>query len=347
MVRPLVVTDDPEVLDAVVRLAATRATEVLVVADSDSIQRSWMSAPLVIIGIEQLARIAQMKLQRRARIVVVSVTESDAVTERRAWQHAVAVGVEHVVELPEGEQWLLDAFDDSGGSAGQIITVVGGSGGAGASTCAVNLAVTARALGHTAALVDLDPWSGGLDLLMGAERAPGLRWSALQGVNGRISSRALADSCVNVAGVHVVSCDASDVCAEPAVYAVLDALQRGYQRVVVDLPGPTAPSARDVLGRSHRVLLVVRAHIHAAASAGRVARWIRECGHNPELVVVNAAKGLLPREIADALELPLVAAMPYVPSMSSRSDAGELPSLPSTYRKECEGVIGTREARAA
>lgn len=347
MVRPLVITEDPEVLDDVVRVAAARATEVLVCADDASIHRHWLNAPLVLIGMDQLERVARMNLQRRARVVTVSRAELNAVAERRAWQQAVALGVEHVVELPEGEQWLLDAFDDAGGSLGQIITVIGGSGGVGASTFAVNLAMTTRAVGHSVALVDLDPWSGGLDLLMGAERAPGLRWSALESVHGRVSARALADSCVHVGGIDLLSCDAADACPSPAVNAVIDALQRGYDRVIVDLSVPAIPAARELVVRSSQVLLVVAAHVHAAASAGRMAQWVRDCGQQPALVVVNTAKGLLAQEISLALELPLAAAVPFVASMAARSDAGELPPLPTAYRAECRNLVSAKEVLAA
>lgn len=347
MVRPLVITDDPEVLDDVIRVAAARATEVLVCADDESIQRHWLSAPLVLIGMDRLERVSQMNLQRRARVIVVSHVETNAVAERRAWQQAVALGVEHVVELPEGEQWLLDALDDVEGSLGQIITVIGGSGGVGASTFAVNLAITARSEGRSVALVDLDPWSGGLDLLMGAERSPGLRWSALDSVHGRVSARALADACVHVAGVDLLSCDAIDACPAPAVHSVIDALQRGYERVIVDLAVPAIPSAREIVARSTHVLMVVATHVHAAASAGRLAQWVRDCGQQPELVVVNTAKGLLAQEISQALELPLVASVPYVASMAVRSDAGELPSLPSAYRAMCRNLVSAPDVRAA
>ena len=64
---------------------------------------------------------------------------------------------------------LSDADDDAGPTRarGAVIAVIGGRGGAGASVFATALAHSAT----EALLVDLDPWGGGIDLLLGAETA--------------------------------------------------------------------------------------------------------------------------------------------------------------------------------
>ena len=66
---------------------------------------------------------------------------------RRSGEHAVAVGAEHVVALPEAESWLVSrAHRGRGGpasAAAAVLAVVGGRGGAGASVLAAAVAVTA------------------------------------------------------------------------------------------------------------------------------------------------------------------------------------------------------------
>ena len=69
-----------------------------------------------------------------------------------------------------------------------VIGVVGGCGGAGASTFACVLAATA-ATGWPAVLVDLDPVAGGIDVLLGIEAVPGARWSGLRLGGGRLDPR--------------------------------------------------------------------------------------------------------------------------------------------------------------
>ena len=55
--------------------------------------------------------------------------------------------------------------------------------------------------------VDADPRSGGLDLLLGADALPGLRWGDLAGVDGRISPDVLRASVRLGAGLQVLATD--------------------------------------------------------------------------------------------------------------------------------------------
>src|SRR2546421_294935 len=84
--------------------------------------------------------------------------------------------------VTEDEPWLVDRIADAAEGIGEpalTIGVVGGRGGAGASTLACALAVTAARSGHRTMLIDGDPLGGGLDVLLGGERAGGLRWPDL------------------------------------------------------------------------------------------------------------------------------------------------------------------------
>jgi hypothetical protein len=60
--RPLAVTADPDLLDELLRLAATAAVELEVAADLGGAAASWRSAPFVVLG-DDAARAA---LRRRA-----------------------------------------------------------------------------------------------------------------------------------------------------------------------------------------------------------------------------------------------------------------------------------------
>ena len=151
----------------------------------------------------------------------------------------MAVGAQHVCALPaqEGElvRHLADAAEAAreGPRAGRVIAVTGGRGGAGASMFATALAQIAS----SSLLVDLDPWGGGIDLLLGSESVPGLRWPDLSLQGGRLAWSAVRDALPNHRGVSVLSgarhgheMDAG------AVEAVVDAGRRGGMLVICDLP---------------------------------------------------------------------------------------------------------------
>ena len=116
--RPLLVSTSLPLIDRVVRLASTAALEVQVAPDAASATRYWLDAPLVMIGSD--VSMGHDLPGKRARVIVVHVQEEacgDADTrdvetrrQRDMWRFAVEVGAEHVVELPEGERWLIESF---------------------------------------------------------------------------------------------------------------------------------------------------------------------------------------------------------------------------------------------
>src|SRR6202020_2202220 len=120
---------------------------------------------------------------------------------------------------------LADAGDSArdGGNRGAAVAVIGGGGGGGASLFAVALARTAV----DAMLVDLDPWGGGIDLLVGAETAPGVRWPDLALQGGRLNWSAVREALPQHRGVSVLSGTRQDCELEAAaVHSVVAAGRR-------------------------------------------------------------------------------------------------------------------------
>jgi len=74
----LLVTSDPDVLEEVLRLAATAGIELEVAVDGSSARRSWVGTPLVLIGPDQVSRLARSRLSRRSGVVVVGRDLDDA-----------------------------------------------------------------------------------------------------------------------------------------------------------------------------------------------------------------------------------------------------------------------------
>jgi MinD-like ATPase involved in chromosome partitioning or flagellar assembly len=76
---------------------------------------------------------------------------------------------------------------------GHVIAFVPTSGGVGCSTLASAVAVRAAAAGRVAVAVDLDRFSGRLDVVLGLEQEPGWRWPDLAAVAGTVDGGRLLD----------------------------------------------------------------------------------------------------------------------------------------------------------
>lgn len=152
--RPLVVTRDPVLLDELLRLAAVAGVEPVVAPGLGAARAAWSSAPLVLVGADSAgggrdaggaggaADGSGATMPRRRRVVVVSRDLDDA----DVWRRAVGVGAEHVAVLPDAEAWLVDQLAEpvEESSPAPVLACIGGRGGAGATTLACALAVTAQ-----------------------------------------------------------------------------------------------------------------------------------------------------------------------------------------------------------
>ena len=326
--RPLVVTADPDLLDDILRLAAAAGVDVDVAPDPVAARHGWSRAPLVLVGDDLSVLLASAGARRRDDVVLVGRDLDDATI----WQRACSVAAEHVALLPDAEPWLIARLADAvdgGGPRGLTIGVVGGRGGAGASTLAAALAVTAMRSGRRAMLIDADPYGGGADLLFGGEHAAGLRWPDVSTASGRIGGQELRDSLRCMGELAVLSCDRGDPLELPAgaMASVLAAAARVCDVVVVDLPRRFDDATQVALSGSDLVLLVVPAEVRAAAAAARIAAGLTQVCDDVRLVVRGPAPGGLDaRDIAGALSLPLAGRLKAEPDLAAGLERGEVPA---------------------
>jgi secretion/DNA translocation related CpaE-like protein len=327
--HPLVVTADPRLLDDLLRLSAAADVEVEVAGDAPAARRAWGSAPLVLIGADLAVTLAQRPPPRREDVVLIGGDLDDA----GIWERAVTLGAEHVAFLPDADDWLVDRLADAGERAGRrtgvLVVVVGGRGGAGASTLAAALGVTAVRRGHRALLVDADPLGGGLDLVLGGEDTAGLRWPELAGTRGRIAGDSLTEALPTVDGLVVLSWDrSSPLLVDPAALSsVLSAGTRAHDIVLVDLPRSVDVAAEEALSRCDVALLVVPAEVRATASAARVAAAVGAFASRVEVIVRGPAPGGLPADfVAASLGLPLAGSVRAEPGLAAALERGEAPA---------------------
>ena len=319
MSAPLVVTRDRSLLDQLSRLAAAAGVSPDVATDVGAALRHWTGAGLVLVGADLAAELAVVSPARRPGVHVVAW---GAVPDE-LFRVTVALGGESVAELPASEGWLVEALTDLGDpqrSAGLVIGVTAGSGGAGATTFACALAQLGAERGR-AVVVDADPLGPGVDRVLGLEDRDGVRWDGLCHATGRLSARALREALPRRADLAALTWRAgpSGTLQAFAVREVLSAARRGHDVVVVDLPRTLDPLVEEIAARCDRVLVVAVPTVAGVASA------VRACARFPDptrVRLVLRGGGVDPQAVARATRVPVLASMPHQRGLDEAIDLG-------------------------
>ncbi|MFJ5675215.1 septum site-determining protein Ssd [Streptomyces sp. NPDC093097] len=337
----LLITEDEELLDDLLRLCAAAGALPEVAPRPPLSTAEWESAPLVVVGADCAARLSGTG---RRPGVVIAGRDADDVTVLR---QAVAIGAERVVALPDGERWLVDRIADAvegAGASALTVGVIGGRGGAGASTLAAALAVTAARAGERTLLVDGDPLGGGLDVLLGGEQEKGLRWPAFAESRGRVAGGALAESLPQLHSLRVLSWDrgAEVAIGPPAMRAVLAAARRRGGVVVVDLPRRVDGTVAEALAQVDVGLLLVPAELRAVAAARRVADAVRAVLRDVRVVACGQSGpgyggGPTAEEIARLVGLPLAGELPWDAGLPEDLARGAVPGARGPLARFCAG----------
>lgn len=330
---PVFVTSDPELLDELLQVAALAEVEPAVEYDPGGMGPDVLAAPLVVVGAESWPLLAGSPLAGQRNLVVAGRAGDDV------------AGVP-LLALPGDRERLLALLLACGptGPSGVVVAVAGGRGGAGASTLACALAVTAARAGRRVLLLDADPTSGGLDLVLGAEDVAGLRWPEVAGLRGPVSGQALLDSLPCVDGVHLLSAARPPSRGpEPAaVEAVVTAGARSADLVVADLGRAMHPAAEVVLAEATLALLVVPAEVRAVASALVAVPRLTRARRAAVVVRGPAPSGLRPDTVASLVGLPLQGWLRPEPGLAGALERGLAPARAGRgpLAELCRGVLG-------
>jgi secretion/DNA translocation related CpaE-like protein len=329
MTRPVACVHEDALLDEVLRAAAAAGCTLERVADVADLRARWHEAPMIVLDESAAAACLAFAMPRRESTVLVC----SGPPPPEVLVDAVTLGVVRVVTLPADESWLVDAFADAiekpAAKAGSAVAIVGGRGGAGASVFAAAIGLTALDMGRDTLLVDCDPLGGGLDLVIGAERSPGMRWPDLRLKSGRIGVSSLRSALPgrDKGGARLTllsGARSGDGPTAEAVAAVVDAGKRGGETVVCDLPRSPDAAVDAALDRAELAVVVVPAEVRACASARRIACRISERGIRAVAVVRGpAAMRLRASEVAEAVGVPLLATIHPDRGMSYSLDHGE------------------------
>ena len=321
----LAMVDEPALRDEVDRVAAAVGVRVVHVSGSAALnKKTWSAAAAVVLDVAAACRCGQQALPRRSHVVVVSGAEPEAQT----WAAGIAVGAQHVLALPAQERELVRELADAADSThdeklrGGVVAVIGGRGGGGASVFAAALALTA----DSALLVDLDPWSGGIDLLLGCEDAPGLRWPDLTVRDGRLDFSALREALPRRRHISTLSGTRSGYELDPGpVEAVIDAGRRGGVTVICDVARRLTDACETALQSADLVVVISPCDVPACAATATIAPVLSTINPNLGLVARGPSPGgLRAAEVAAVAAVPLLASMKAEPGIVERLEHGGL-----------------------
>lgn len=318
MTSPLLVTRDETLLDELLRLAAAAGVTPDVAHDAVACLRGWSTAPLVLVGADVAAEVARTRPARRAGVHVVSWGEEPD----DLYRTALAIGAENVAELPASGEWVVESLTDLGEDRpadGLVVGVLGGSGGAGATTFACAVGQVAARSGP-AVVVDTDPRGPGLDRVLGLDGGSGVRWDDLCQTTGRLSARALRESLPRKGSLGVLTWPPGAVGGLQAfaVREALSAARRGHDTVVLDLPRARDPVIDEVAARCDRVLVLVVPSLSGVAAAART------CAGFPD----RSQLGLVVRGLGpDSRELTRLCGAPVLVRMADQRGLSEAVDL--------------------
>lgn len=319
MTAPLFITRDETLLDELLRLAAAAGVTPDVARDAGAALRAWTSAGLVLLGADLAPELADLAPARRAGVHVVCWGRAPD----EMFRLALAVGAHDVTTLPRSEGWVVEALTDLGDPTrpcGRVLGVVGGSGGAGATTFACALGQLAGRTGPTL-VVDTDPLGPGVDRVLGLEAHDGVRWDALCQTTGRLSARSLREAMPRRGAVGALSWHAGTPGSLQAfaVREVLSAARRGHDTVVVDLPRSPDPLIEEIAARCDRLLVVAVPSVAGIASTSRLAARFRD---HPGVELVLRGQGVSPAEVSRVTGLPVVTSMADQRGLAEAIDLG-------------------------
>jgi pilus assembly protein CpaE len=223
---------------------------------------------------------------------------------------------------------------------GRVVAVTGVRGGCGASSIATNLAwhygVTLR---HHTVLVDPDLYRGNAAYLLNVHAGDGLR-AALESPE-RIDTL-LAERAAQPAAdrLHVLAGESPvgelPKYADGAADALIDALRKRYNFIILDIPFAPVPLYRDLLAKAHQRILVMEPSLvslrdilrlsaeRAGAGAG---------GGQAPLVLLNRLGlpgGLTRRQVEEGLKRKLDLVLPDLPrQLRAAANLGE-PAIVTT-----------------
>lgn len=251
------------------------------------------------------------------------------------WRAAAGVKADGAYLIPAQSPELLTALGHKGlprhGSAGTVMGIYGAVGGVGTSTIAASIAMELAAQGQAPIAVDGDPYSGGLDLLLGIENSPGPRWPELSGAKEQLTAAQLHQALPTTAnGVSVVAAGRSGgagprPCTAADLSHMLHEIAASGGTAIVDLG--RIEQAVEVAGECDTVLAVTAAEVRATAALAEGVAALASQGREPLVIVRHRAwSGLGIEEIESIARAQVIAELGTIRGLAKTTEITGLTS---------------------
>lgn len=243
-----------------------------------------------------------LQASRQAAYVIVFLNTADMATTRRL----IRAGAGDVLTAPIAESALavslerifarVQVSERAPAGAGSVVGFMKAGGGVGATALAVQIAGLAAEGGRSVCLVDLDVQFGSVAVYM--DVGASVTMADVMAATGDPSESGLSDMLAkHPSGVRVLSAPtelmALDDVTPEAVSALLDALTRDFDLVLLDLPGVWTPWSTEAVTRCDEIVLVTHPTVAHAILAQRQLQRLEAVmpAGTPVMLVCNRCGG--------------------------------------------------------
>ncbi|HWG41904.1 MAG TPA: hypothetical protein VN688_03890 [Gemmataceae bacterium] len=297
-----------------------------------------------------LTLLRKVRAQVTGSVLAVGITSDSKLILR-----ALHEGADHYLDEADLET-QLDAvlsrlkLKDEGTRppSGQVIGLLGASGGSGTSTLAANLAAVLAREADRCALIDLKPGVGDLAALLDLKPAHNLADLCL---NAARLDRAMFESALvaHAGGVHLLAppqmYEDIRLVTAAGVNKTLTLSREAFRYTVVDLEDCYHEEQAVVLRQADYILLVFRLDFTSLRSTRRILDYLEQAGIGPERVrlVINRygqAKELPLSQAEEALSRKIVHIIPEDPkTINAANNAGEPAVLRTPSAKVAQSIV--------
>lgn len=267
-------------------------------------------------------------------------------------QHTPASPASADVITAPGTEPVPNALPAPIDATATCLMLVPAVGGAGASIAAAASALV-LSRERPICLVDADALAGGIDLVLGMETEPGLRWQDFSAADGRLDGAALYEalpSCPRSPALkvltwtrsrtpetaynHVSAATKFDSADRPGrtdrpddvrhIASTISCLIHAGITVIVDCP-KQVEYVTTLGALADDVVIVLPTSVRAIAAGGQLASVCAQAGFTPNLVVrCQQHRDISVEEVEYALDLPIVGEIEYCKKVAHEIDVGGL-----------------------
>lgn len=310
----LLVTRDERVITEFQKIAAVTQTPLVIESEPNAADLS--NAYRVFVA----ADCAQATLNHPEIVLVVIGS-----TGPETWRFAAKLSANHIAVIPDSREWLVEHLSAPVTKKGLCVAIIPGAGGAGASLLSAGLAFHARQFFSDVVLVDLDESSAGLDVVLGIETQPGMRWQDFHSLTGSISGSDILRGLPARDGVALLTHNDSETIPDKFLPDTIIQQLRGVSGlVIIDFPRFTNQVATiEILQQCDIAYVVTPSTVRGSASTKKVIVNISKHVANVELVIRNMpGTNLDALRIAQSIDVPLAGVVNSDPRIVEQIEQG-------------------------